>query len=155
MTHIFDGVDAFRAAAGLDLGAGEWLTLTQDRIDAFADVTEDWQWIHIDTEKAAGTDLGTTVAHGYLTLSLLPRLSSALFTFDGVGRAINYGLDKVRFPSYVRPGDRIRARGRIAWTRDASAGGALGCVHYSIEVEGRDTPACVAESLMVAFPPTI
>ena len=95
----------------------------------------------------------TDVVPAGFTLSLVPRLSSALFTFEGVGRAINYGLDKVRFPSFVRPGDRIRARGRVAWTRDASAGGVLGCVHYSIEVEGRDTPACVVEALMVAFPP--
>lgn len=153
MTVTFRSVDEFRDSAGTDLGAGGWFTLTQDRIDTFADVTEDWQWIHVDTEKAAATDLGTTVAHGYLTLSLIPRLSSELFTFDGVGRAINYGLDKVRFPSFVRPGDRIRARGRLEWTRETGNGGVLGCVHYAIEVEGRETPACIAEALMVAFPP--
>ena len=153
MTHVFTSVEDFRAAASLDLGAGEWFTVTQDRIDTFADVTEDWQWIHVDPQRAAGSDLGTTVAHGYLTLSLIPRLSSDLFTFDGVGRAINYALDKVRFPSYVRPGDLIRASGSVQWTRDAAAGGVLGCVRYVIEVEGRDTPACVAEALMVAFPP--
>ncbi|OAH63945.1 enoyl-CoA hydratase [Dietzia cinnamea] len=152
MTHTFTTVDEFRDAAGLDLGVGDWFTVDQNRIDAFADVTEDWQWIHVDPDRAAATDLGTTVAHGYLTLSLIPRLSSDLFTFDGVGRAINYGLDRVRFPSYVRPGDRVRARGRVAWTRDASDGGVLGCVHYTIEVEGRNAPACVAESLMIAFP---
>lgn len=152
MTHTFTTVDEFRDATGLDLGVGDWFTVDQNRIDAFADVTEDWQWIHIDPDRAGATDLGTTVAHGYLTLSLIPRLSSDLFTFDGVGRAINYGLDRVRFPSYVRPGDRVRARGRVAWTRDASDGGVLGCVHYTIEVEGRNAPACVAESLMIAFP---
>lgn len=152
MTHTFTTVDEFRDAAGLDLGVGDWFTVDQNRIDAFADVTEDWQWIHVDPDRAGATDLGTTVAHGYLTLSLTPRLSSDLFTFDGVGRAINYGLDRVRFPSYVRPGDRVRARGRVAWTRDASDGGVLGCVHYTIEVEGRNAPACVAESLMIAFP---
>ncbi|MBB1029986.1 MaoC family dehydratase [Dietzia sp. SLG310A2-38A2] len=153
MTHVFHGVDEFRAAAGLELRAGDWFAVTQDRIDAFADVTEDWQWIHVDPQRAASSDMGSTVAHGYLTLSLLPRLSSGLFTFERIGRAINYGLDKVRFPSYVRPGDRIRAVGRVAWTREARAGGVLACVHYSIEVEGSDTPACIAESLMVAFPP--
>ncbi|MFN3599871.1 MAG: MaoC family dehydratase [Dietzia sp.] len=152
MTHVFHGVDEFRDATGLELGAGDWFVVTQDRIDTFADVTEDWQWIHIDQQRAASSDMGSTVAHGYLTLSLIPRLSSELFSFEGVGRAINYGLDKVRFPSYVRPGDRIRARGRVAWTREAPAGGVLSCVHYSIEVEGRDKPACVAEALMVVFP---
>ncbi|MBB1032902.1 MaoC family dehydratase [Dietzia sp. CQ4] len=152
MTHVFHGVDEFRAAAGLDLGAGDWFVITQDRIDSFADVTEDWQWIHVDPQRAASSDMGSTVAHGYLTLSLIPRLSSELFTFEGIGRAINYGLDKVRFPSSVRPGDRIRAVGRVAWTRDAQAGGVLACVHYAIEVEGGDKPACIAEALMVVFP---
>lgn len=153
MTHVFRGVDDFRNAGGLDLGVGAWFEITQERIDTFADVSEDWQWIHVDPERAAASAIGSTVAHGYLTLSLIPRLSSDLFTFDGIGRAINYGLDKVRFPSFVRPGDRVRAHGRIAWTRDATAGGVLGCVNYSIEVDGRDAPACVAESLMVSFPP--
>lgn len=153
MPHVFYGVDDFRMAADLDLGAGDWFTVTQDRIDAFADVTEDWQWIHVDPHLAAGSDIGTTVAHGYLTLALVPRLSSELFTFEGVGRAINYGLDKVRFPAFVRPGDRVRARGRVAWTRDVTDGGVLGCVHYTIKVEGRETPACVVEALMVVFPP--
>lgn len=152
MTHVFHGVDEFREAAGLDLGAGDWFVITQDRIDSFADVTEDWQWIHVDPQRAASSDMGSTVAHGYLTLSLIPRLSSELFTFEGIGRAINYGLDKVRFPSSVRPGDRIRAVGRVAWTRDAQAGGVLACVHYAIEVEGGDKPACIAEALMVVFP---
>lgn len=152
MTHVFHGTEEFRAAEGLDLGAGDWFEITQDRIDAFADVTEDWQWIHVDTERAACSDLGTTIAHGYLTLSLIPRLSSDLFTFSGIGRAINYGLEKVRFPGNVRPGDLVRARGEVAWTRVQGAG-VLGCVRYTIEVEGAEKPACVAEALMVVFPP--
>lgn len=152
MTHIFTGIDAFKDAEGLDLGVGSWFEVTQDRIDTFADVSEDWQWIHIDEARASRSDIGSTVAHGYLTLSLIPRLSSELFTFEGVGRAINYGLDKVRFPSFVRPGDQIRARGRVAWTKE-TAGGVMGCVHYTIEINGSERPACVAEALMVAYPP--
>lgn len=152
MTITFQSVAEFRAAEGAELGVGDWLTITQDRIDTFADVTEDHQWIHVDAGRAAASELGSTVAHGYLTLSLIPRLSSALFTFDTGGRAINYGLDKVRFPAFVRPGDRVRANGRIDWTRDIDGGGVLACVRYTIEIEGRNRPACVAEALMVAFP---
>ena len=151
MTITFRSMDEFRAAEGMELGSGEWFTMTQDRIDSFADVTEDHQWIHVDPERAAASEAGATVAHGYLTLSLIPRLSSELFTFDSAGRAINYGLDKVRFPAFVHPGDRVRARGRIDWTRDIDGGGVLGCVRYTIEIEGQERPACVAEALMVAF----
>ncbi|WP_295647588.1 MaoC family dehydratase [uncultured Dietzia sp.] len=152
MTITFRTVEEFRNSAGTDLGAGDWFTVTQDRVDEFADVTEDHQWIHVDTGRAAASELGSTVAHGYLTLSLIPRLSADLFTFDAAGRAINYGLDRVRFPSFVRPGDRLRARGRVEWTRGIDDGGALGCVRYTIDIEGRDAPACVADALMVAFP---
>jgi len=152
MTITFRTVDEFKGSAGTELGAGEWFTVTQDRIDSFADVTEDHQWIHVDTGRAAASEIGSTVAHGYLTLSLIPRLSSELFTFDSAGRAINYGLDKVRFPSFVRPGNRIRARGRIDWTREIANGGVLGCVRYTIEIEDGQAPACVADALMVAFP---
>lgn len=152
MTITFRTVDEFRAAEGMELGCGEWFTMTQDRIDSFANVTEDHQWIHVDPGRAATSEIGATVAHGYLTLALIPRLSSDLFTFDSAGRAINYGLDKVRFPAFVHPGDRVRARGQIDWTRSVDGDGVLGCVRYTIEIEGRDRPACVAEALMVAFP---
>lgn len=152
MPVTFRTVAEFKDSAGTDLGAGDWFTMTQGRIDDFADTTEDHQWIHVDAERAAASEIGSTVAHGYLTLSLIPRLSSELFTFDSSGRAINYGLDRVRFPAFVRPGDRIRARGRVEWTRETSGGGVLGCVRYTIDIEGSDTPACVADALMVAFP---
>lgn len=152
MTITFRTVEEFKSSAGTDLGAGDWFTITQDRVNEFADVTEDLQWIHVDSERAAASEAGSTVAHGYLTLSLIPRLSSDLFTLDSAGRAINYGLDKVRFPSFVRPDARLRARGRVEWTREIDGGGVLGCVRYTIEIEGRDAPACVADALMVAFP---
>ena len=150
MPVTFRTVEEFKDSTGTDLGAGDWFTVTQDRINSFADTTEDHQWI--DTDRAATSEIGSTVAHGYLTLSLIPRLSSDLFTFDSAGRAINYGLDKVRFPSFVRPGARLRARGRVEWTREIDGGGVLGCVRYTIDIEGQDAPACVADALMVAFP---
>lgn len=153
MPRIFDGIDDFRTAVGESLPAGPWLRISQDRIDAFADVTEDWQWIHVDTDRAAASGIGATVAHGYLTLSLVPRLSSQVFDFVNIGRALNYGLDKVRFPAMVHPGDRIRARARVASVEDAS-GGTLARVGYTIEIEGRDRPACVLDALMLVLPPT-
>jgi acyl dehydratase len=151
MTRIFDGIDDFRTAVGKELGTGPWFTIDQDRINGFADVTEDWQWIHVDTERAAASDLGSTIAHGYLTLSLLPRLSSGIFDFAGIGRAVNYGLDRVRFPSSVRPGQRIRAHATLVGADDAGAG-VLGRVRYTVEAEGSTKPACVAEALILVLP---
>jgi acyl dehydratase len=148
MTRILDGLDDIRASVGEDLGAGAWFVMDQARINAFADTTEDWQWIHVDLERAAASELGGTLAHGYLTLSLLPRLSSDVFAFDNIGRALNYGLDKVRFPSSVRPGDRIRTRASVAAADDTSAG-VLMRVRYVVEIEGQERPACVAEALML------
>lgn len=153
MAHVFHGVDEFRSAAGRELGAGPWFTVDQGRIDAFADVTEDWQWIHVDAERAAESDLDGTIAHGYLTLSLLPRLSADILRFEDVGRAVNYGLDRVRFPTSVRPGQRIRARATLDSVSDAGPG-ALGCVRYTVEVEGGAKPACVADALMLVLPET-
>jgi len=152
MTHTFHGTSAFAAAAGRDLGHGPWFTMTQQRIDDFADVTEDWQWIHVDADRAAASELGTTLAHGYLTLSLVPRLSFDIFDFAGIGRAINYGVDRVRFPAPVRPGDRIRAHASVVDTTP-SAGGVLGRVRYTIEIDRSERPACVVEALMLVLPP--
>ena len=151
MTHTFEGAPAFAAAAGRDLGHGPWFTMTQQRIDDFADVTEDRQWIHVDAARAAASDLGSTLAHGYLTLSLVPRPSSDIFVFAGIGRAVNYGLERVRFPAPVRPGDRIRARAAVV-EATPSNGGVLGRVRYTIEIEGSERPACVAEALMLVLP---
>lgn len=153
MTHTFHGPAAFAAAAGRDLGHGPWFTMTQQRIDDFADVTEDWQWIHVDAGRAAASELGSTLAHGYLTLSLVPRLSSDLFDFSGIGRAINYGVDRARFPAPVRPGDRIRARASVVDTTLSDGGGVLGRVRYTIEIDGSERPACVLEALMLVLPP--
>lgn len=150
MTTVFSTIDEFRAASGAQLGTGPWFAMDQDRIGAFADVTEDWQWIHVDLERAAD-ELGSTIAHGYLTLSLIPRLSTGILDFDGLGRVLNYGLDKVRFLHPVVPGDRLRAHAELVDVTD-SGPGALGRVRYTIEIEGKERPACVAEALMLALP---
>ena len=151
MTTVFATIHDFKAAAGTDLGAGPWLEVDQERISAFADVTEDWQWIHVDVDRAARSELGSTIAHGYLTLSLLPRLSSGIFDFTGLGRVLNYGLDRVRFLTPVAPGDRLRARAEVVEVTDSGAG-ALGRVRYTLEIEGKERPACVVDALMLALP---
>ncbi|TGN66078.1 MaoC family dehydratase [Nocardioides eburneiflavus] len=151
MATSFGTLDEFRAASGTHLGAGPWMAVDQERIQSFADVTEDWQWIHVDVDRAARSDMGSTIAHGYLTLSLLPRLSSGIFEFTGAGKVLNYGLDRVRFLNPVRAGDRIRAHAELVEVTD-SGDGALGRVRYTLEIDGRVRPACVVEALMLALP---
>ena len=153
MSRTLDGLDGVRAAVGVELDPGPWFEIDQARISAFADVTEDWQWIHVDPERAAASDVGSTIAHGYLTLSLIPRLSSDVFTFDNIGRALNYGLDKVRFLNPVRPGDRVRAQATVL-SADDSGAGVLARVRYAIEIDGAERPACVVEMLMLVLPPS-
>lgn len=149
--RVFDTVEDFRAAQGQLLGVGEWLPITQERIDAFADVSEDWQWIHVDPALAADGPYGATIAHGYLTLSLIPFLARRIFRVDGARMAINYGLNKVRFPQPVTTGSRIRAVATLVSVADVPAG-VQAVVSYSIEIEGQDKPACVAETLRVLVP---
>jgi len=150
-TRVFDTIDDFRAAQGQLLGVGDWMEITQARIDAFADVTEDWQWIHIDPDRAANGPYGATIAHGYLTLSLLPVLGGGIFRVEGVRMAINYGSNKVRFPQPVTAGSRIRAVATLVSVDNVPAG-IQAVVCYSIEIEGQAKPACVAETVRVLIP---
>lgn len=130
---------------GKTLAVSDWLNITQERIDRFADVTEDHQWIHIDAERARReSPYGTTVAHGYLTLSLLPALAQNCVTVHGTSMTVNYGLNRVRFTSPVKAGARIRAHFTLQ-SCDAIPGGAQLVWHAKVEVEGSDRPACVAE----------
>src|ERR1700734_3560210 len=111
--RIFHNLDEFAKAAGPELGASDWLTVDQERIDEFAEATGDHQWIHVDPERAAAGPFGTTVAHGFLTLSLVPYFSTQLRSVEGVRMGINYGLDRVRFPTPVPVGSRLRARATL------------------------------------------
>ena len=120
--RTFNSISELTAAIGEDLGYGDWLEVTQDRIDAFADATGDHQWIHVDPERAKDGPFGATIAHGYLTLSLLPLLAGDIFTVNGPKLVINYGLNKVRFPSPVKVGSRIRANAEIVSIDDSPAG---------------------------------
>ncbi|MFG2225820.1 MaoC family dehydratase [Streptomyces sp. NPDC048644] len=144
--RVFGSLDELRAAVGEDLGTSDWLEIDQKRIDLFAEATGDHQWIHVDEEKAAAGPFGTTIAHGYLTLSLLPALVPQLMRVDNVKMGINYGTNKVRFPATVPVGSRLRATARIAEVTEV-AGGVQLTTTVTIEREGGDKPVCVAEAV--------
>ena len=132
---------------GLELGPSGWIDVTQERIDAFADATEDRQWIHVDPERAAEGPFGTTVAHGYLTLSLLVPITYELLPVEDARLAVNYGLGRVRFPAPVPAGSRVRGRLRVAGTSEV-AGGVQVELAAVVEREGLEKPVCAAEVLV-------
>jgi acyl dehydratase len=144
---VFSGLDEFVAAAGSELGPTEWMEITQDRVNLFADATDDHQWIHVDPAKAAAGPFGGTIAHGLLTLSLLPHFSHQLYRVDNIAMAINYGYNKVRFITPVRVGASVRARAQI--TDVAKLDGAVqATVTVTVEIDGAAKPAAVAESIL-------
>ena len=142
----FTSLDELRAAVGTDAGTSDWMTVDQKRIDLFAEATGDHQWIHVDPEKAAAGPFGTTVAHGYLTLSLLPALFAGLYAIPGLRMGVNYGLNKVRFPAPVPSGSRVRATARPLSVEDVP-GGVQITLQVTVEREGGDKPVCVAETV--------
>lgn len=148
MTTHFASLDEFKAAVGQEIGTSQWHTVTQDQINKFADATGDHQWIHVDEEKAKDGPFGTTIAHGYLTLSLLPVLSSELYFVDGLTMGLNYGANKVRFPAPVPVNSRIRARGKLIDIADIPIG-TQATIQFTIEREGGDKPVCIAEVIYV------
>lgn len=144
--RVFEGLDQVAAAIGEHVGYSEWTEITQDRVDAFADATGDHQWIHVDPARAAGGPYGTTIAHGYLTLSLLPALTGEVMDIRGFSMMINYGLGRVRFPAPVPVGSRIRAGVELTSLESRPSGAQLTSV-VTVEVEGGDRPAVVAEAI--------
>ncbi|MGV9823494.1 MaoC family dehydratase [Nocardia xishanensis] len=144
--RAFQGVAELEAAVGSHLGYSEWHTITQSQIDAFADATGDHQWIHIDTAKAADGPFGTTIAHGYLTLSLVPLLVAQVYRVDGVEMMVNYGANKLRFPAPAPVDSKVRAGVELVSVA-AGAAGHLVTAKVTIEREGGDKPVCVVESL--------
>jgi acyl dehydratase len=144
------GLDGLRQAEGEVLGTSDWHEVTQDAINDFADVTGDHQWIHVDPERAKDTPFGGTIAHGYYTLSLAPMLSGEIFSMDGFAMAINYGLNKVRFPAPLPVGSKVRASAKVAKLEDVP-GGAQMTLELTFEREGGEKPVCVAESLVRVY----
>jgi len=144
--RTFANLEEFVAAKGESLGFSDWHKITQEQVNAFADATSDHQWIHIDTERAASGPFGGTIAHGYLTVSLLPVLSMEIFRVENLAMGINYGLDRVRFPSPVLTGSSIRAEATLTDVRQTHLG-SLASIRMRIEIEGQEKAACVADTL--------
>ena len=143
---VFEGLDQLEAEIGRHVGYSDWMEITQERIDAFADATGDHQWIHVDPARAAEGPYGRTIAHGYLTLSLLPVLGAEVMEIRGFAMMINYGVGKVRFPAPVPVGSRIRAGIELTSLERKSSGVQLNSL-VTVEVEGSDRPAVVAETV--------
>ncbi|MEV4314234.1 MaoC family dehydratase [Actinocrispum sp. NPDC049592] len=147
MTVQVNGLAEVRALAGADLGHTGWMEITQDRVNQFAEATDDHQWIHTDPEKAATGPFGTTIAHGYLTLSLLIPLFGELLAIGGVRMSVNYGLEKVRFPAPVPVGAKIRLAGTVVAVDEVPGDGVQMTLDFTIEIDGSAKPACVARAV--------
>lgn len=152
-SRVFTDLDDLAAAAGQHLGYTDWQAITQEQVNAFAEATGDDQWIHVDPERARGGPFGGTIAHGYLTLALIPRLARQLFRVEGLAMAVNYGTNKVRFPSPVSVGARVRAGAELVSVTPTSQGSQV-VFRYRIEIEGGEKPACVAETVVLMVPRT-
>jgi acyl dehydratase len=146
MMRTFESLEDFAVIVGEEIGVTRWYEIDQQTIDAFADVSGDHQWIHVDRERAADGPWGSTIAHGFLTLSLLPSMLETIWRIEGVPAVINYGVDRVRFTSAVPVGSRLRARASLAGVEE-HARGFRSRVKVVVEIDGSDRPACVAELL--------
>ena len=148
MTTTANGLAELAALAGADLGHTSWVEVTQQRVDLFADATGDHQWIHVDPARAAAGPFGSTIAHGYLTLSQVIPLFSELLEVTGISMTINYGLNKVRFPAPVPVGSRIRLAAQLGAVEDAGVNAVQAVIDCTIEVEGGGKPACAAQAVL-------
>jgi acyl dehydratase len=148
--RVFADLDELRAAVGSTLGPSDWITVDQAQIDGFADATGDHQWIHVDPQRAADGPFGTTIAHGFLTLSLVPVLLQSLYRIESVKMAVNYGLNRVRFPAPVPVGARLRASAEVSEVEEVQ-GGVQIVMNTTIEREGGEKPVCVAETVVRCY----
>ena len=144
--RTFQTIAELKDLVGQEIGVSDWITVTQERIQLFADATNDHQWIHLDAERAKAGPFGTTIAHGFLTLSLLPEMAASAFGVRETRMGVNYGLNKVRFPAPVPSGSRIRGRFKLIGYEPLD-GGAQMTVQVTMEREGSDKPVCIAESI--------
>ena len=144
--RTIESPEALADLVGEELGVGDWLAVDQQLIDEFAHATRDLQWLHVDPERATAGPYGATIAHGYLTLSLLPFLTASAYRVDGVSRRVNYGLERVRFPAVVRSGSRIRNRADLV-SVETTGDGLRAVVRNTVEIDGAGRPACVADTV--------
>ncbi|TMM36113.1 MAG: MaoC family dehydratase [Actinobacteria bacterium] len=149
--RTFKDLTELAGAVGEHLGYSDWLAVTQDRVDQFADATGDHQWIHVDPDRAKQGPFGGTIAHGYLTLSLVPMLSQQIYGVDSIRMGINYGTDKVRFPAPLPVGSSVRAGAELVSVRE-TAQGVQAVVKMTIEAQGIEKPVCVAETVVLLVP---
>lgn len=145
--RVFNGVDELRAAAGEVLGSSGWILVDQARIDAFANATDDHQWIHVDREHARSGPFGETIAHGLLTLSLTPAMLYEIFRVEGTRLMVNYGYNRIRYPAPVPAGSRVRGTATLVSVEDVQ-GGVQAVLSTAVEIEGGSKPACVAENVL-------
>jgi acyl dehydratase len=146
MTVTFDSAEAILAAVGQPLGQSQWVTITQERINQFADATDDHQWIHVDAERAKDGPFGACIAHGYLTLSLASRFLPEIVDVK-MKMGVNYGCDKVRFPAPVPVNSRIRGRGELVAAERTKDGGVQATIRVTVEIDGGAKPACIADTI--------
>ena len=151
MATVFDQPADLKNAVGTHLGYSDWLTMEQSRIDQFAQATGDHQWIHVDAERAKDGPFGATIAHGYLTLSLVSYFLPQIVEVRGFKFAVNYGTNKVRFPAPVTVGSRIRGGAELV-SLDEAKGGLQSIVRVTVEIEGKDRPACIVDTISLYFP---
>jgi acyl dehydratase len=144
--RTFQTIAELKDLVGQEIGVSDWITVTQERIQLFADATNDHQWIHLDAERAKAGPFGTTIAHGFLTLSLLPEMAASAFGVNETRMGVNYGLNKVRFPAPVPSGSRLRGRFKLVGYEPLEGGAQL-TVQVTMEREGSDKPVCIAESI--------
>ena len=150
MTTTFDSADAVLGAVGQQLGSSDWMTMTQQRIDTFADATDDHQWIHVDVERAKHSPFGGTIAHGFLTLSLIPVFAQQIFDLQFGAAKLNYGCDAVRFTNPVLVGSRVRATATFEGVKQLDKGVQL-TTKYVVEIEGVERPALVAKQITLVL----
>ena len=151
MTTVFGTPAELKAAEGKHLGYSDWLEITQDRIDKFADATGDHQWIHVDPERAKDGPFGACIAHGYLTQSLVNMFLPQILEVRGISMGVNYGADKLRFPAPVRVGSRIRGGGELLKVEEVK-GGVQATIRVTVEIEGGDRPGCVIDTISRYYP---
>jgi acyl dehydratase len=142
--RVIHGIEELRGLVGEPLGTSDWMEIAQDRIDRFAEATGDLQWIHVDPERAKDGPFGRTIAHGYLTISLVPELLKQIVVVEGVAMALNYGINKLRFPAPVPVGSKVRLAASLAGVEDVT-GGVQVAIAVTMEIDGAPKPALVAE----------
>ena len=152
MTTVFEHPSALAASIGKSLGHSDWLEITQQRIDQFADATGDHQWIHVDPERAKAGPFGACIAHGYLTQSLVNHFLPQILEVRGIAMGVNYGSNRVRFPAPVRVGSRIRGSGELIAVETTRDGGVQAVVRVTVEIEGSDRPGCVIDTISRYYP---